>query len=244
MKKKTWALLQLFAAEGASGETAADAGQQTSQEQGASAEDRANTSVQDAAAEQPGRLTWEQIMADPEYNRQMQETIKARLKAAGQAWEKKQTQKASPREAADVQKEDAPAVDERALRRHYQSLVQQGEALKKTFPGFDLEKELQDPAFVRLTAPGAVSVEDAYYALHRRQLQGAAMQVAARKTAQKLSNAMMAGTHRPQENGTAAQAPSVADFDYRNASRQQREELKKAIRTAGAKGEKLYPTYR
>ena len=177
----------------------------------------------------------------------MQETIKARLKAAGQAWEKKQAQQdhkdLSPEEGA-AQADKPPVGDDQALRRHYQSLLQQSEEMKKTFPGFDLARELQNPAFVRLTAPGAVSVEDAYYAVHRKQLQGAAMQVAARKTAQKLSNAIMAGSRRPQENGTAAQAPSVTAFDYRNASRQQREELKKAIRTAGAKGEKLYPTYR
>ena len=52
------------------------------------------TDQQDAAAENPApegdnaapaRMSWDEIMADPEYNKQMQSVIKARLKTAGQA---------------------------------------------------------------------------------------------------------------------------------------------------------------
>jgi hypothetical protein len=67
------------------------------------------------------------------------------------------------------------------------------------------------------------------------------MKVAAQKTAEKISNAIQAGSRRPDEAGTSSQAPSVSTFDYRNASREQREALKKRIRDAAARGEKLYP---
>jgi dihydrodipicolinate synthase/N-acetylneuraminate lyase len=63
------------------------------------------------------------------------------------------------------------------------------------------------------------------------------MQVTAQKTAQMISNSIQAGTRRPAEAGTTGQAPSVTTFDYRNASQQQREELKRRIRS----GEKIYP---
>ena len=38
-----------------------------------------------------------------------------------------------------------------------------------------------------------------------------------------------------------AQAPSVTTFDYAHASREQREALKRQIREAAARGEKIYP---
>jgi hypothetical protein len=93
-----------------------------------------------------------------------------------------------------------------------------------------------------MTSPNVgISVEDAYYAIHRNEIQTAAMQVTAQKTAQKISNAIQAGSRRPDESGTSSQAPSVSTFDYRTASRDQREALKKRIRDAAARGEKLYP---
>jgi hypothetical protein len=93
-----------------------------------------------------------------------------------------------------------------------------------------------------MTSPNiGISVEDAYYAIHRNEIQTAAMQVTAQKTAEKISNAIASGSRRPDESGAGSQAPSVSTFDYRNASREQREALKKRINEAAARGEKLYP---
>ena len=133
-------------------------------------------------------------------------------------------------------------IQEQKIQQHFVKLEQQSEAMKKVFPNFDLRTELKNPAFARMTAPGVgISVEDAYYAVHRNEIQTAAMQVTAQKTAEKISNAIQSGSRRPNESGTSSQAPSVSTFDYRNASRDQREALKKRIREAAARGEKLYP---
>lgn len=126
---------------------------------------------------------------------------------------------------------------------HLRDLERQGEELRRYFPGFDLRQELRSPVFARLTAPGTgISVEDAFYALHRQQIQAAAMDAAARTAARKISNAIRSGARRPVENGTAGAAASVTSFDYRGATREQREALKSRIRTAAARGEKVYPT--
>ena len=126
---------------------------------------------------------------------------------------------------------------------HLRDLERQGEELRRYFPGFDLRQELRSPVFARLTAPGTgISVEDAFYALHRQQIQAAAMDAAARTAARKISNAIRSGARRPVENGTAGTAASVTSFDYRGATREQREALKSRIRTAAARGEKVYPT--
>ena len=129
-------------------------------------------------------------------------------------------------------------LEEQKLRNHFMKLEQQGEAMKKVFPNFDLRKERQNPVFARMTSPNVgISVQDAYYAVHRNEIMSAGMQVAAQKTAQKISNNIQAGARRPQENGTSGQAPSVTTFDYRSMSPEQRKALKDRIRS----GEKIYP---
>lgn len=146
------------------------------------------------------------------------------------------------REAARKKRQEAMTLEEQKFRQHFQKLEQQAAQMKVTFPDFDLQKELQNPAFARMTSPNiGLSVEDAYYAVHRKELQTAAMQVAAQKTAQKISNSIQAGSRRPQENGTSAQAPSVTTFDYRAADKQQREAFKRELQQRWARGEKVYP---
>ena len=260
------------------------------------------TAEQDAAAENPteepktdtpARMSWDEIMADPEYNKQMQAVVQSRLRSAKGAeenlgklmpalellarkhgldpanpdydalakaisgdssyYEDKALEMGVPvetamkidqqeRDTARQQRQEAQNLEDQKLRQHFMKLQEQGEAMKKVFPNFDLRKELQNPAFVRMTAPNVgISVEDAYYAVHRKEIQAAAMQVTAQKTAQKISNSIQAGSRRPSEAGTSSQAPSVTTFDYRTASKEQREALKKHIREAAARGEKLYP---
>lgn len=261
MKRKNLRLLQLFAQGGegaaagdaaaaATGETGADAGHQTLLELGVPA-DKLRKRATGTAAEQPlpngqdaaaqptqqkqhGRMTWEQVKADPEYSRHMQQMVKERLKNAKQAQEKL----TQLEQQADLQGQQQQAQ----LRRHFAGLQQQARELQQRYPGFDLEKELQNPAFVRLTAPNVgISVEDAYYTVHRQELQRSVMQVTAQNTARQISNAIRAGVRRPEENGTVSHTPSVTVFDYRNASRDQREALKQQIRQAAARGEKIYP---
>lgn len=241
----------------------------------------------------PARMSWDEIMKDPEYNKQMQSVIKSRLKSAGAAeesmnklapaievlarkygldannldadalaqaisddnsyYEDKALEMGVPvetakkidqseRETARRQAEEARTIEQQKIQAHLDKLQQQGEALKQIFPSFDLVTELQNPAFARMTAPNVgISVEDAYYAIHRKEIQTAAMQVTAQKTAQQMANSIRSGQSRPVENGTSNQAPSVTSFNYAKASREQREALKKQIRDAAAHGKKLYP---
>ena len=239
------------------------------------------------------RMSWDEIMADPEYNKQMQSVVQSRLRTAKNAeeslskitpalellarkhnldptnidyealakainddsdyYEDKALEMGVPvetakkidqqeRETARKQVQEQRTLQEQKIQEHIQKLEQQGEALKKVFPSFDLRTELRNPTFARMTAPGVgLSVEDAYYAVHRNEIQVASMQAAAQKTAQKISNAIQSGSRRPDEAGISSQAPSVITFNYRNASIEQRNALKKRIRDAAARGEKLYP---
>lgn len=136
----------------------------------------------------------------------------------------------------------AKTLEEMKKRNHIMKIASQSEALRKTFPNFDIRAELKNPAFARLVDPSiGMSVEDAYHAVHRKEIQAAQMQYAAQRTAEQMSNAIASGQKRPDEAGSTGQAPSVSKFDYRNASKAQREALKKEIRAAAARGEKVYP---
>ena len=249
--------------------------------------------TEDTRESAPARMSWDEIMKDPEYNKEMQAVIRSRLKTNKSAEEslakmapaievmarkygldaKNMDYEALAKAINDddayyedkalemgVSVDTAKRVDqmereterrkaqeqitlqEQAFQQHLVKLEQQGEALRKTFPHFDLRTELQNPAFARMTSPNVgISVEDAYYAIHRNEIQTAAMQVTAQKTAEKISNAIQSGSRRPSELGVASQAPSVSTFDYSKASREQREAFKKDLRAKLARGEKVYP---
>lgn len=252
---------------------------------------------QDADAQKPTeakRMTWDEIMADPEYNKHMQETVKARNRKAREEieaeraqiapmlevlasrykldpqnldinalvkavnedkefYEQKALEMGVPVETAmqiDQQKREQERsrvaaqreAEQKAIDEHIAKLEEQGKDLKEIFPAFDLRTELQNPKFKRLTSPGVgISVEDAYYAVHRKEIQAAASKAVAQRTAQQISDSIIAGRARPTENGTASRAASTSVFDINKASRAQRAEINRQIRAAAANGKPLRP---
>lgn len=252
MKKSNFVFphLQLFAEEThISGENSAAPGQPDTRANAAPPE----AQPQDAAAPRP---SWEELMRDPQYNEKMRAVVQSRLKDAKDSQAKLQTLAPAlellqqrygtdPGDHAALAQaivQEQQAGKRQQLQQHLATLTQQAAQLKQVFPDFDLAESMRDPVFARLTAPGiGLSLEDAFYARNHRQLQEAAVQVAARQTAKAFSNALAAGSHRPREHGTDPQAGSVAVFDYRSATPQQRNDLKNRIRLAAARGEKVYP---
>ena len=241
----------------------------------------------------PTRMSWEDIMKDPEYNKQMQAVVQSRLRSAKGAEETLQkmasafevlarkhgldpnnidydalakkidddeqyyedkalemgvsideARKLDQKQRNEIrqQRQEAITLEQKKIQDHLMSLKRQAEELKKVFPKFDLLTELKNPTFARITAPNSgLSLEDAYYAIHRRELQTAAMHATAQATRQQISNAIQANGRRPQENGTSGQAPSVTHFDYSKASKEQRQALKDFIKSEAAQGRKVYP---
>ena len=258
--------------------------------------------AQDAAAENPteektdnapARMSWDEIMADPEYNRQMQAVVQSRLKSAkgaeealakltpalellarkhnldpakmdydaltkaisdddsyyedralqmGTSVETAKKIDQQERDTARQKKAEELSIQEQKIRNHFTGLEQQALEMKKMFPNFDLQTELKNPAFLRMTSPNVgISVRDAYYAVHHDEMQTAAMQATAKATAQNISQNIQARQRRPDENGISGQAPSATTFDYSKASPEQREAFKRDLRARMARGEKVYP---
>ena len=78
-------------------------------------------------------------------------------------------------------------------------------------------------------------------ALHRDAIQTATLTAALRSAALSLSNAIRSGSLRPREAGTAAQAPIVTTIDYRKATPEQREAIRRRIQEGWARGENINP---
>ena len=244
----------------------------------------------------PTRMSWDDIMKDPEYNKQMQAVVQSRLKSAKGAeetlskltpalellarkykldpanidhdalekaisadasyYEDKALQMGTSvetamkidqeeRDTARQKKAEELSIQEQKMRNHFASLENQAREMQKVVPNFNLQTELKNPAFLRMTSPNVgISVRDAYYAVHHDEMQTAAMQATAKATAQQISNNIQAGQRRPDENGISGQAPSATTFDYSQASPEQREAFKKDLRARMARGEKVYPGQR
>ncbi len=104
----------------------------------------------------------------------------------------------------------------------YRELRQQAEALRETYPDFDLNRELEDPTFLRLIR-SRVDPATAYEVVHRKEL---AEEAARRERLER----------HPVENGLARGAsPAVLQTDPRALSREERRQ----IRRRAARGEEI-----
>lgn len=277
-----------YAAPSQTDEPAAEDG---SQEQTPTAETDTPAPEPEKKVEKP---SWDEIMKDPDYNRQMQMTIQSRLRSAkdaeanlnalrpalevqaryfemdpnnldyaalaGRIIDQDQyyeemalragtsvevAKKADQQDRANArqQKLNAEAAEQKALQDHFNSLMQQGEEMKKTFPNFDLQKELLNPEFTKLTHPSmGFSVDRAYRFIHQDEIQASMARVISETAAQKTSAAIQSGTRRPVEAGASGQAPSGATFNPQNMSKKDREAFKAYVRSEALAGRKVYPS--
>lgn len=137
------------------------------------------------------------------------------------------------RQRNEAQAQVSRFTEEAQNRAHILNLIQQAEQLRQKYPQFDLQQEMQNERFVAMTAPnGGCSVEEAYFALHHRELAGDAMQFAAQRAQQQAAQTIQANMARPTENGVGAAAPAA---DVRSdPSRLTRQELKEIARRVHA----------
>lgn len=219
----------------AAGVSAADAGQQT----GASANIP-------AAPESEARQDWAEVREAyrAEFDAEVQSIVQRRLKGAQEKLRRYEERESAELAAGEQSRLAAEAGERRralaaAMRRseaasHFSSLVGAADELRRRVPDFDLMRELESDAFAELTRPGSkVSLEQAYFALHP-ELRLREAEAVARRTAEAVSAAVSAGAARPHENG--AQAASLGSMSHRDMSKGQRQELRRRIYAAGARG--------
>lgn len=137
---------------------------------------------------------------------------------------------------AQKQREETERAEQSRIQQHLQKLVMQEAQLKQIYPTFDLQREMQNPAFVRLTAPDVgVDARTAYEVIHRDELRGQEMQFAAQQAAQRVSASVQANARRPAENGLGGSSGAVHKSDPTKLSREDRAEIKRRVQ----RGEKI-----
>ena len=121
-------------------------------------------------------------------------------------------------------REQARREREEELQRHFMQMRQQADELRTLYPDFDLDRELQDPVFVRRTAPGpdAMSVEDAFYSIHHRDLMKRQAEEIALRARADAAAGFRANRARPRENGSSATGAVQASPDMRGMTHAQR----------------------
>jgi len=136
------------------------------------------------------------------------------------------------KEAARKDQLAQQTMQEQMLRNHVDSIRRQAADLQKRIPGFNLDAEMRNERFVRMTSPeGGMSVEDAFYAIHHRELEQQRINETAARTAQALSNSIQAGRSMPNENGSVSrQATNVSPKMYSQMNASERAEFKKRLK--------------
>lgn len=119
---------------------------------------------------------------------------------------------------------------------HLEALMEQEAGVKQRFPDFELESALNEPMFLKLTAPCVgMSLMDAYCALHWAELANQALE----QGMEALCRSIRSGGHRPRE--LAESHGGSFSPGHGAMSKAERELLKKRIYDAKALGKKIYP---
>ena len=143
------------------------------------------------------------------------------------------------REMVRLQKEhdDAIASEKRlreqvANRDRFAELHRQGEDLKQMFPDFDLMKEMENEAFRNMTMSGQLTVEQAFYALHGKELTPQLMAYGMQRARQQMGQTIQATGQRPQEGAMRGRTTAAAEPKINPASltRKEREMYKQMAR--------------
>lgn len=112
-------------------------------------------------------------------------------------------------------------IIEQVAARHQAKMKVEADELRKEFPDFNLEREMENPRFAAMVAPsGGFSVADAYYALHRKEIR----EQVAQQVQQALSRSIQSGRQIPAENGSRGKASTpVGEKLYSQMTKAERE---------------------
>lgn len=143
------------------------------------------------------------------------------------------------REMVRLQKEHDEAIasekrlrEQVANRDRFAELHRQGEDLKQMFPDFDLMKEMENEAFRNMTMSGQLTVEQAFYALHGKELTPQLMAYGMQRARQQMGQTIQATGQRPQEGAMRGRTTAAAEPKINPASltRKEREMYKQMAR--------------
>lgn len=123
---------------------------------------------------------------------------------------------------------------DRMMKETLRSWIEDGDYLSKNYPGFDLDTEARNPAFLNLLRAGA-DLKSAYYAIHHDDIVKKLLEETIADTQSKTVEAIRARSMRPLENGMSGKSTALFKTDVSKLTPAQREEIAKRV----ARGETI-----
>lgn len=123
---------------------------------------------------------------------------------------------------------------EQAANRQLRRWYEEAEAVKRDYPGFDLETECKNPQFLSMLRSG-VPMGHAYEVFHLDDIKNGLVQTTARRTEKKVVDGIRAKGARPTENGVSSQSGITIKSDVSKLSKQDRAEIARRV----ARGEEI-----
>ena len=122
---------------------------------------------------------------------------------------------------------------------HFNKMAAQAEELRQIFPDFDLNAEMENETFRRLTHPSVgLSVDDAYRTVHRKELEPQMMAYGMNRAREQMGQTIQAQRARPMEGAMRGQAQTAAEVqkDFSKMTRKERDEYRKGVLSGLIKG--------
>ena len=133
------------------------------------------------------------------------------------------------KENAQLKQAEQEAERVRQARNMYAQWQTQSESLKTRYPNFSLEKEAQNPQFVRLLQNG-IDVKTAFETIHHDEILSGAMLQTANAVRKNVTDSIKARGLRPSENGINAQAGVIVKNDVSKLTPKDRAEIARRAR--------------
>lgn len=132
------------------------------------------------------------------------------------------------RENAQLLQAQRRSQNQQAAEKQLQKWYQEAEAMKADYPGFDLERESQDPQFLSMLRSG-VPVKLAYEVMHMDEIKSTVAQTTAQQTEKQVVEGIRAKGARPAENGTSSQSGFVVKDDPAKWTKKDRAEIVRRV---------------
>ena len=132
------------------------------------------------------------------------------------------------RQKADFDRWKAQRQAEMAYQQRMERWNGEAQEVQKTYKGFELQQEVQNPAFLAMLRAG-VPMKNAYESVHHEELMAAAQQAAAKQMERNVAASVRANGQRPQEAGMASQPAFTVKSDPSKLSKQDFAEIRRRI---------------
>lgn len=159
--------------------------------------------------------------------------------AAGMTIEKYKQFKALQDEHDRRQAEDQQNIEQAMWRDHFSRMAEQAEQMKQRWPDFNLEAEMQNEQFRKLTHPSVgLSVEDAYRTVHWKEIEPQLVAYGMNRAQQQAAQTIQAGKARPVEGAMNSQTAPAAGVrqDFSKMTRPQRDEYRRKVLSGLVRG--------